>query len=120
MKPQVYVDPRPADFFTKYHERTRTRRPDWVYRAARIVLTPPILTLYRYRAIDVSNVPESGPVLLAPNHFSFWDHFFVAVLLRRHSTSSSPTAAPSRYGADSVTTRRSSPPTRSWAVAAWC
>jgi 1-acyl-sn-glycerol-3-phosphate acyltransferase len=83
MKPQVYVDPRPADFFTKYHERTRTRRPDWVYRAARMVLTPPILTLYRYRAIDVSNVPETGPVLLAPNHFSFWDHFFVAVLLRR-------------------------------------
>ena len=49
----------------------------------RVVLTPSILVLYRYRAIDVSNVPERGPVLLAPNHFSFWDHFFVAVLLRR-------------------------------------
>ena len=83
MKPQVYIDPRPAEYFTKYHERTRTRRPDWVYKTARIVLTPPILTLYRYRAIDVSNVPERGPVLLAPNHFSFLDHFFVAVLIRR-------------------------------------
>ena len=40
-------------------------------------------SLYRYRAIDVSNVPERGPVLLAPNHFSYLDHFFVAVLLRR-------------------------------------
>ena len=83
MKPQVYQDPRPAEFFTKYHERVRSRRPDWVYRAVRIILTPVILILYRYRAIDVANVPERGPVLIAPNHFSFWDHFFVAVLMRR-------------------------------------
>ena len=83
MKPQVYQDPRPAEFFTKYHERVRRGRPDYMYRVVRIVLTPIILLLYRYRAIDVSNVPERGPVLIAPNHFSFWDHFFVAVLLRR-------------------------------------
>src|SRR4026207_224388 len=83
MKPQVYQDPRPAEFFTKYHERVRRGRPDYMYRVVRIVLTPIILLLYRYRAIDVSNVPEHGPVLIAPNHFSFWDHFFVAVLLRR-------------------------------------
>ncbi len=83
MKPQVYIDPRPAEYFDKYHERVRTQRPDWVYRLARVVLTPPILGLYRYRAIDVANVPERGPVLLAPNHFSYLDHFFVAVLLRR-------------------------------------
>ena len=83
MKSQVYIDPRPEEYFTKYHDRVRTRRPDWVYRLARVVLTPPILGLYRYRAIDVANVPERGPVLLAPNHFSYLDHFFVAVLLRR-------------------------------------
>jgi 1-acyl-sn-glycerol-3-phosphate acyltransferase len=83
MKPQVYVDPRPADFFTKYHDRVRARRPDWVYRAVRVVLTPPIMLLYRYRAIGVENVPAHGPVILAPNHFSFFDHFFIAVLLRR-------------------------------------
>ena len=83
MKPQVYLDPRPAEFFTKYHERVRRGRPDYMYRVVRIVLTPIILLFYRYRAIDVSNIPERGPVLIAPNHFSFWDHFFVAVLLRR-------------------------------------
>src|SRR5262245_45718428 len=83
MKPQVYLDPRPAELFTKYHRRVRARRPDWVYRAVRIILTPVILLIYRYRAIDVANVPERGPVLIAPNHFSFWDHFFVAVLMRR-------------------------------------
>jgi 1-acyl-sn-glycerol-3-phosphate acyltransferase len=83
MKPQVYIDPRPAEFFDKYHERVRTGRPDWAYRLTRLVLTGPILVGYRFRTIDSSNVPERGPVLLAPNHFSFWDHFFVAVLLRR-------------------------------------
>jgi 1-acyl-sn-glycerol-3-phosphate acyltransferase len=83
MKPQVYIDPRPAEFFSKYHERTRTRRPDWVYRLARIVLTVPLLAIYRFRAIGVDSVPYRGPVILAPNHFSFFDHFFIAMLLRR-------------------------------------
>lgn len=83
MKPQVYIDPRPAEYFDKYHERVRSGRPDWAYRLARMVLTGPILAGYRFRTIDLANVPERGPVLLAPNHFSFWDHFFVAVLLRR-------------------------------------
>jgi 1-acyl-sn-glycerol-3-phosphate acyltransferase len=83
MKPQVYIDPRPADHFTKFHERTRTRRPDWVYRLARVVLTIPLLFIYRFRAIGVDNVPYEGPVILAPNHFSFFDHFFIAMLIRR-------------------------------------
>jgi 1-acyl-sn-glycerol-3-phosphate acyltransferase len=83
MKPQVYIDPRPAEHFTKFHERTRTRRPDWVYRLARVVLTIPLLFIYRFRAIGVDNVPYEGPVILAPNHFSFFDHFFIAMLIRR-------------------------------------
>jgi 1-acyl-sn-glycerol-3-phosphate acyltransferase len=83
VKPQVYIDPRPAEFFDKYHERTRTKRPDWVYRAVRVILTGPLVTAYRFRAIGAENVPATGPVLLAPNHFSFFDHFFIAMLLRR-------------------------------------
>jgi 1-acyl-sn-glycerol-3-phosphate acyltransferase len=83
VKAQVYIDSRPAEYFTKYHERVRTRRPDWVYRMARLLLTFPVLIASRYRAIDLDNVPERGGVILAPNHFSFMDHFLVAVLLRR-------------------------------------
>ena len=83
MKAQVYKDPRPAEHFNRFHERTRTRRPDWVYEAVRLVLTPYLLLFHRARCIDSHNIPADGPVIIAPNHFSFLDHFFVAVFLRR-------------------------------------
>jgi len=83
MKAQVYKDPRPAEHFDRFHERTRTRRPDWVYEAVRLVLTPYLLLLHRARCIDSHNIPADGPAIIAPNHFSFLDHFFVAVYLRR-------------------------------------
>jgi 1-acyl-sn-glycerol-3-phosphate acyltransferase len=83
IKPQVYKDPRPAEYFTRFHERARSCRPDWMYELARIVLTPLTLIFYRTAAIGVDNVPPSGPVILAPNHFSQMDHFFAGVYLRR-------------------------------------
>ncbi len=83
LKPQVYKDPRPAEYFTPFHERARTHQADWVYDLARVILTPPTMLMYRTAAIGTMNVPISGPVILAPNHFSQWDHFFAAVYLRR-------------------------------------
>jgi 1-acyl-sn-glycerol-3-phosphate acyltransferase len=83
IKPQVYRDPRPAEYFARFHERARTHDPDWVYDVSRIVVTPPCLLFYRGRAIGAEHVPTSGPVILAPNHFSQWDHFFAGLCLRR-------------------------------------
>jgi len=83
MKAQVYKDERPAEHFTRFHERTRSRRPDWVYELVRVVLTPYLVLFYRARCIDSHNLPADGPAIIAPNHFSFLDHFFVAVYLRR-------------------------------------
>jgi 1-acyl-sn-glycerol-3-phosphate acyltransferase len=83
MKPQVYKDPRPAEHFTHFHDRVRRGKPDWIYELARIVLTPYVVLFYRTRCIDSLNVPTHGPAIIAPNHFSFLDHFFVAVYLRR-------------------------------------
>jgi 1-acyl-sn-glycerol-3-phosphate acyltransferase len=83
VKAQVYKDPRPAEHFTHFHERTRSRRPDWVYEAVRLVLTPFLVLFYRARCIDSHQIPPDGPAIIAPNHFSFLDHFFVAVYLRR-------------------------------------
>jgi 1-acyl-sn-glycerol-3-phosphate acyltransferase len=83
MKPQVYKDPRPAEHFTRFHERVRTKKPDWVYELVRLVLTPYLFVIYRARCIDSRHIPPDGPAIIAPNHFSFLDHFFVAVFLRR-------------------------------------
>jgi 1-acyl-sn-glycerol-3-phosphate acyltransferase len=83
VKAQVYKDPRPAEHFRRFHERVRSRRPDWMYEVVRLVLTPYLLFFYRARCIDSDKVPAQGPAVIAPNHFSFLDHFFVAVYLRR-------------------------------------
>jgi 1-acyl-sn-glycerol-3-phosphate acyltransferase len=82
MKPQVYRDPRPADYFTQFHEAAR-QGVGWTYPLARLILSIPTVLIYRVRAIGVQNVPRSGPLVLAPNHFSQMDHFFSAVYLRR-------------------------------------
>jgi 1-acyl-sn-glycerol-3-phosphate acyltransferase len=83
IKPQVYKDPRPAEQFQPFHEWVRTHRPGWTYELVRMILTPVALILYRTRAIGTSNVPPDGAFILAPNHFSQMDHFFLGVYLRR-------------------------------------
>lgn len=82
MKPQVYKDPRPAEYFTQFHIAAR-RGVGWTYTLARIVLTLPTILLYRVRSLGMKNVPREGALVLAPNHFSQMDHFFVGVYLRR-------------------------------------
>jgi 1-acyl-sn-glycerol-3-phosphate acyltransferase len=83
VKPQKYLDERPKEYFDQFHERVRAGRPGPIYRMVRALLTAPVLGAFRYRAIDLGNVPTSGPLILAPNHFSNFDHFLVAVLLER-------------------------------------
>jgi 1-acyl-sn-glycerol-3-phosphate acyltransferase len=83
MKPQVYKDPRPAEYFERFYERPASRRPDWVYELVRLILTPYLLFVFRARCIDSDKIPVRGPAIVTPNHFSFLDHFFVAVYVRR-------------------------------------
>jgi len=82
MKPQVYKDERPAEYFDQFHAAAR-KGVGWTYPFVRILLSLPTLLIYRVRAIGVKNVPRQGPLLLAPNHFSQMDHFFVGLYLRR-------------------------------------
>jgi 1-acyl-sn-glycerol-3-phosphate acyltransferase len=83
VKPQVYKDPRPAEHFTRFHERVRKGPADWMYKLVRVVLTPYLLFFYRARVIDTDKIPTEGPTIIVPNHFSFLDHFFVAAFIRR-------------------------------------
>ena len=82
MRPQTYRDPRPAEYFDQFHAAAR-KGVGWTYTLGRIVLTLPTLLLWRVRQVGVENVPKQGPLVLAPNHFSQMDHFFVGVYLRR-------------------------------------
>jgi 1-acyl-sn-glycerol-3-phosphate acyltransferase len=83
IRAQVYKDPRPAEYFDRFHERSRTREPDAVYELVRVLTTLYGMLALRLRAISPEKVPGSGPVLLAPNHFSFLDHFFLGAAVRR-------------------------------------
>lgn len=82
MKPQVYRDDRPAEYFDQFHAAAR-KGVGWTYPFVRLIVSLPTLLVYRTRAIGVGNVPKTGPLLLAPNHFSQMDHFFIGLYLRR-------------------------------------
>jgi 1-acyl-sn-glycerol-3-phosphate acyltransferase len=83
IKEQVYKDPRPAEHFARYHHRSRTTDPNWVYEAVRIATSLHAWIFFRARGVASDKVPAHGPVILAPNHSSFMDHFFMGVSIRR-------------------------------------
>src|SRR6202453_4924003 len=83
MREQVYADPRPAEYFDQFHTRARTREPNWVYELTRLITSLYAYTLLRVRSISSEKVPGAGAVILAPNHFSFMDHFLMGCYIRR-------------------------------------
>jgi 1-acyl-sn-glycerol-3-phosphate acyltransferase len=82
MKPQVYLDERPAEYFDQFYASAK-KGAGWTYTLARIVVTLPTIALYRVSVQGRENVPKRGAAVLAPNHFSQADHFFVGVYLLR-------------------------------------
>jgi 1-acyl-sn-glycerol-3-phosphate acyltransferase len=83
MKPQVYKDPRPKEHFDKYHARVRRSKPNFVYELVRTSTCIYGWVFFRVRSLDTWKVPVDGQVILAPNHFSFMDHFFTGAGVRR-------------------------------------
>ena len=127
MREQVYTDPRPKEYFDRFHERSRTREPDSAYELVRVLTSLYAYTFLRARAISTDNVPGQrrgdpraqpllvhGPLpdgLLHPAQGAL--HGQVAAVQRRRCSSSTRTAACSRCAAARATRRRSSPPSRS-------
>jgi 1-acyl-sn-glycerol-3-phosphate acyltransferase len=83
MKAQVYLDPRPKEYFDRFYERAQTRDPDGWYEIVRTLTTLYSWVFFRARGLGAEKVIPEGPVILAPNHFSFMDHFFLGVSIRR-------------------------------------
>jgi 1-acyl-sn-glycerol-3-phosphate acyltransferase len=52
----------------------------WVFKA---VLKPLLKALYRIRVEGLENVPKKGPAILAANHLSFLDSFFIPLVVKR-------------------------------------
>src|SRR3954471_21681947 len=66
------------------HRFTRERgvnRP--LYELVRVVLLPVVKVWYRFRVTGAEHIPKDGPVIIAPNHKSFYDSFFVGLASRR-------------------------------------
>jgi 1-acyl-sn-glycerol-3-phosphate acyltransferase len=59
LKEQVYRDPRPAEHFARFHERTRTKRPNLAYDVVRVVMSLIAWTLFRARGLRAENAPAA-------------------------------------------------------------
>jgi 1-acyl-sn-glycerol-3-phosphate acyltransferase len=55
-----------------------------LYALVRAVLVPLLRGYFRMRVSGAEHIPRTGAAIIAPNHKSFWDSFFVAVATPRH------------------------------------
>jgi 1-acyl-sn-glycerol-3-phosphate acyltransferase len=66
------------------HQLARTKGSNPVlYFLVRLVLIPLMRLVFGLTATGTEHIPRTGPVVIAPNHKSFWDAFFIAAVVRR-------------------------------------
>ena len=63
-----------------------SREHGQLQKVALTTLKPLFSSLWRLRAVGVANIPKIGPAILAPNHTSVIDSFFLPALLPRRIT----------------------------------
>src|SRR5215211_347192 len=55
-----------------------------LYAVVRGIVTPLFRGYFRMHVSGAEHVPAEGAAIVAPNHKSFWDSFFIGVCTRRH------------------------------------
>jgi 1-acyl-sn-glycerol-3-phosphate acyltransferase len=55
-----------------------------LYALVRGVVTPLLRTYFRMRVSGRDHIPDEGAAIVAPNHKSFWDSFFIGICTKRH------------------------------------
>jgi 1-acyl-sn-glycerol-3-phosphate acyltransferase len=55
-----------------------------LYALVRVLMAPLLRIWFRMHVSGAEHVPDSGAAIVAPNHKSFWDSFFIAVCTPRH------------------------------------
>jgi 1-acyl-sn-glycerol-3-phosphate acyltransferase len=55
-----------------------------LYALVRSLVVPFMRLWFRLSVSGADNVPQTGAAIVAPNHKSFWDSFFIAAGTRRH------------------------------------
>ena len=56
----------------------------WLYALVRGLVSPLFRLYFRMHISGAEWIPEEGAAVVAPNHKSFWDSFFIGVCTRRH------------------------------------
>jgi 1-acyl-sn-glycerol-3-phosphate acyltransferase len=56
----------------------------WLYALVRGIVSPLFRLYFRMHISGADCIPAEGPAVVAPNHKSFWDSFFIGVCTRRH------------------------------------
>jgi len=51
LKPQVYKDPRPKEYFDQFHERVRNGEPEWIYELVRVITVWHAIVSFRARGL---------------------------------------------------------------------
>jgi 1-acyl-sn-glycerol-3-phosphate acyltransferase len=70
--------------YEQAHARARDKGVNkLLLRIVRLVLVPFLRIAFGMRVTGKEHVPATGPAIIAPNHKSFWDAFFIAAVLRR-------------------------------------
>lgn len=54
-----------------------------MYWFLKALLKPPLLALYDIKAEDLQHVPKKGAAIIAANHLSFLDSFFIPLVVKR-------------------------------------